>query len=93
MAFGRQHTTTPRPVVGGAGGRARRIVRRCALGSEALYEIVAQDGELVTAAVLSAPGLARGTRLRLLAREVDAMESATAAEAASVPAAFRPHAA
>ena len=53
---------------------ARRFVRNRMLGTEALYELLEDHGELVTAEVLQAPGLAPGTRLRLLASATSAME-------------------
>lgn len=51
-----------------------RFVRQSLLGSEAVYEIVDGDDELVTAEVVRAPGLASGTRVRLLTRAARAME-------------------
>ena len=50
------------------------FLRQELLGSEAVYEILEEDDELVTAEVVSAPGLPRGTRVRLLAKAVRAME-------------------
>jgi len=59
-------------------GRSRhatpRFVRHSALGTEAVYEIVEESRELVTAEVLVAPGLAPGTRVRMLASAARAME-------------------
>ena len=49
-------------------------MRNRVLGTEALYELLDAEGELVTAEVLEAPGLAAGTRLRLLASATRAME-------------------
>jgi hypothetical protein len=53
---------------------ARRFVRNRMLGTEALYELLDDRGELVTAQVLEAPGLTPGTRLRLLRSATRAME-------------------
>ena len=52
----------------------RRFVRRSALGTEAVYELIEEGRELVTAEVVTAPGLAPGTRVRLLASAVRAMD-------------------
>jgi len=63
------------------GGRSR-FVRHSALGTEALYEIIDESRELVTAEVVVAPGLAPGTRVRMLAsaaRAMDDVEPATIA--------------
>ena len=59
---------------------ARRFVRNRMLGTEALYELLDERGELVTAEVLDAPGLAPGTRVRLLASATRAMEPIDPAE-------------
>lgn len=59
---------------------ARRFVRNRVLGTEALYELLEDDGELVRAEVLQAPGLVPGTSLRLLARATRAMEQVDPAE-------------
>ena len=50
------------------------FLRQELLGSEAIYEILEEDDEVVTAEVVSAPGLPRGTRVRLLAKAIRAME-------------------
>lgn len=53
------------------------VVRHRALGSEALYEVLTGEddgGAVVTVAVLEAPGLAAGTRVRLMRDAVAAME-------------------
>lgn len=63
-------------------GAGPRFVRHSALGTEALYEIVEESRELVTAEVVVAPGLAPGTRVRMLAsaaREMDDVEPSTIA--------------
>jgi hypothetical protein len=52
----------------------RRFVTQRLLGSEAVYEILDERAGLVTAEVVSAPGLAPGMRLRLMANAADAME-------------------
>jgi hypothetical protein len=49
-------------------------IRQRRLGSEAVYRVVDEDGRIVTAEVVRAPGLEPGTRVRLLARAVRAME-------------------
>lgn len=64
-----------------------RFVRHRALGTQALYEIVEERGALVTAAVLRAPGLEPGTRVRLLASDARAMERLEPAQAAALAAA------
>ena len=53
------------------------VVRHCALGTEALYEVLAQEegGTVVTLEVLSAPGLAAGTHVRMMRDAVAAMET------------------
>jgi hypothetical protein len=51
-----------------------RFVRHCRLGTEAVYEIVEVNGNLVTAEVVSAPGLQPGQRIRLMAKAIRAME-------------------
>jgi hypothetical protein len=61
----------------------RRFVRHSALGTQAIYEIVEESRELVTAEVLEAPGLAPGTRVRMLAsaaRAMDEVEPAAVAQ-------------
>jgi hypothetical protein len=58
-----------------------RFVRHSALGTEAVYEIVDEGRELVTAAVVQAPGLAPGTRVRFLARAARAMDEISAEQA------------
>ncbi len=65
------------------------------LGSEALYELLERHGDLVTAAVLDAPGLAPGTRVRMLTSATRAMEPVDPAEPvfAARLAARAPHAA
>ena len=52
----------------------RRFVRQRALGTEAVYELLGESGEVVTARVVSAPGLPPGMQLRLMAAAVRAME-------------------
>jgi hypothetical protein len=52
-----------------------RYVRRAALGSAAVYEILDDDGgDVITAEVIEAPGLPRGTTVRLLATATRAMQ-------------------
>ena len=57
----------PLPAVG--------LLRRRALGSEALYRVIGRlDVELVEVEAVSVPGLARGARLRITAAAAAAME-------------------
>ena len=44
------------------------------LGSESIYRVLEEGDEIVTAEVIQAPGLARGTRVRLMARACREME-------------------
>jgi len=48
-----------------------------ALGSEAVYEVIDAREDIVTAAVVSAPGLPVGMEIRLTARDARAMEHFT----------------
>jgi hypothetical protein len=50
------------------------FLRQERLGSEAVYEILAEDDEIVTVEVVRAPGLTCGTHVRLLADAARAME-------------------
>jgi hypothetical protein len=50
------------------------FLRQERLGSEAVYEILEEDEDIVTAEVVRAPGLVCGTRVRLLADAARAME-------------------
>jgi len=54
--------------------RAPCFLRHTCLGTEAVYEVLEEHGETVTAAVVRAPGLAAGMRVRLMAHAVQAME-------------------
>ncbi len=56
-----------------------RFLRNTVLGSTAVYEVIAADGDLVTAEVVRAPGLLPGARVRLLADAVRAMAPCDAA--------------
>jgi len=49
-------------------------LRNRVLGSEAVYEVLSEEGGCVTVEVIRAPGLEAGTRLRILARAAAAME-------------------
>ncbi len=65
------------------------------LGSEAVYEVVEEGEEIVTAEVVSAPGLPRGKRVALLAQAARAMERFAPAQPlvpVSADAAQRPYA-
>ena len=50
------------------------FMRHSALGSEAVYEVLEAGEDILTAAVVSAPGLAAGMEIRLTARDARAME-------------------
>jgi hypothetical protein len=54
--------------------RAPCFLRHTSLGSEAVYEVLDEDAGIVTAAVVRAPGIPSGTRVRLMARAAQAME-------------------
>ena len=49
-------------------------LRNRVLGSEAVYEVLSEEDGCVTLAVIHAPGLEAGTRLRILASAAAAME-------------------
>jgi hypothetical protein len=66
-----------------AGLRARRFVSQRLLGSDAIYEILGERNGVVTAAVVAAPGLESGMRLRLTASAVWGMECVPAERIAS----------
>jgi hypothetical protein len=66
-----------------------RFVRRRALGTEAIYEIVEDGPKLVTAEVVSAPGLQPGTRVAMLASAVRAMDEVEPDRLARLPRALR----
>lgn len=55
-------------------GQQHRFVRRKTLGSEAVYQVVAECKELVELEVVSAPGLEPGMRMKVTQRAVAAME-------------------
>jgi hypothetical protein len=50
------------------------FLRQTCLGSEAVYELLEDNGETVTVEVVRAPGLTAGTQLRLMAQVAQAME-------------------
>jgi hypothetical protein len=52
----------------------RRLVRHTLFGVAAVYAVLEDDGEIVTAEVVEAPGLEPGMRIRLLSSAVRAME-------------------
>ena len=56
------------------------FVRHRRLGSEAVYEIIEAGDEVVTVEVVHAPGLVRGTRVRLMSTSARAMERFDIAE-------------
>ena len=51
-----------------------RLLRRRALGSEAVYRVLDDEGDVVLVEVVEAPGLQPGTRIRLAAADARAME-------------------
>lgn len=50
------------------------FLRHTCLGTEAVYEVLEEDASTVTAAVVHAPGLEPGVRVRLMASAAHAME-------------------
>jgi hypothetical protein len=50
------------------------LLRHQALGTEAVYRVVAVEGGLVHVEVVVAPGLEPGTRVRFTERDAGAME-------------------
>jgi hypothetical protein len=50
------------------------FLRHTCLGTEAVYEVLEEDASTVTAAVVHAPGLEPGARVRLMASAAHAME-------------------
>jgi hypothetical protein len=50
------------------------LLRHRRLGSEAVYRVLAAGADVVTVEVVRAPGLERGTRMRLTADAARAME-------------------
>ena len=50
-----------------------RLYRR-ALGTEAVYAVIATEGDLIEVEVVSAPGLPAGRHLKFTACDVQAME-------------------
>jgi hypothetical protein len=49
------------------------VWRQVTLGSEAVYKVLAVDGDHVEVSVRSAPGMSPGMRVRLTTRAVSAM--------------------
>ena len=45
------------------------------LGSESLYKVLGEDGEIVTVEVVHAPGLEPGTRVRLRAAAMEQLDA------------------
>ena len=71
-----------------------RYLRLRMLGSESLYKVLEQDGEIVTGEVVHAPGLEPGTRVRLRAAAMEqldasALEGVAAAGRFAAPVALR----
>lgn len=62
------------------------MLRHRALGTEAVYRVIAAEGELVEVEVVRAPGLEAGTRLRLTQRDARAMEQISTDAQAARPA-------
>jgi hypothetical protein len=50
------------------------LLRQRSLGSEAVYKVLDETNGIVTATVIRAPGLERGSRVRLLASATRAMQ-------------------
>lgn len=63
----------------------RWFVRREALGSEAVYEILAIGEETATAEVVRAPGLQSGTRIQLRAAVARRMQTVDLTAGAQAP--------
>jgi hypothetical protein len=61
------------------------FLRQELLGSEAVYEILEEDDELVAAEVVRAPGLPRGMRVKLLAEAARRMERSDHAAPSAAP--------
>lgn len=68
-------------------GAAKCFLRQRMLGSEAVYELLERGDETSTAVVVDAPGLAAGSRIRLLTSALNAMELVPAPESAPARAA------
>ena len=67
------------------------LLRHRRLGTEAVYRVLAVGAETVTVEVVRAPGLERGTRMRLMADAARAMERLdTGSEPAPAAARLRP---
>jgi hypothetical protein len=67
------------------------LLRHRRLETEAVYRVLEVGAETVTVEVVRAPGLERGTRIRLMAEVVRAMEQFKAgSEAVGVAASLRP---
>ncbi|MBV9467234.1 MAG: hypothetical protein JO206_15445 [Solirubrobacterales bacterium] len=63
-----------------------RLVRRVALGTEAIYRVIEASRDTVEVEVVRAPGLPAGRRLKLAARDVRAMQVLESGPPASPPA-------
>jgi hypothetical protein len=57
------------------------LLRLSMFGTDAVYRVRSAEGETVTVEVVDAPGLPRGTRVRLTAAAARAMEDPDPAEA------------
>ncbi len=67
------------------------LLRHRRLGTEAVYRVLAVGTNVVTVEVVRAPGLERGTRMRLMADEARAMERLNAgSEAVAATPRLRP---
>jgi len=53
------------------------LLCRRALGTEAVYRVIATEGDCVEVEVVRAPGLEAGARIRLTQRDARAMEPLT----------------
>jgi len=63
--------------------RVGQVRRHRALGSEAVYQVTAECGDLVEVEAIRVPGLDRGTRMKFTAQAVSSMELLSEAPAGS----------
>jgi hypothetical protein len=68
-------------------------LRRRALESEAIYTVIAVDGDLIEVEVVRAPGLPAGKRLKFTCRDVRAMEPINASPPSEATTEYRSEAA
>lgn len=70
--------------IAGERNHVGEFARQVMLGSEAIYRVLDEHGQVATVEVVRAPGLAAGTRLRLMTGAVRAMTRVDA-DAAGIP--------